>query len=212
MLGPPGSGKGTQARFLEQRFGARQIATGDILRDNIQNETELGIAARAFVETGGLVPDELVIKMIETELADSLGFVMDGFPRTVTQAQAFDAFLKAKHLDLNAVIYFRGDSETLIQRLQTRWTNPRTGRTYNTVSNPPRVAGIDDDDGGPLIAREDDRRETVAKRLDVFQKQTAPLIQYYRDAGALVEVDGLLDVAHVTRAIEDALDPASVPT
>ncbi|MDQ6826225.1 MAG: nucleoside monophosphate kinase [Candidatus Eremiobacteraeota bacterium] len=197
---------------MEQRFGARQIATGDILRDNIQNETELGIAARAFVETGGLVPDELVIKMIETELADSLGFVMDGFPRTVTQAQAFDAFLKAKHLDLNAVIYFRGDSETLIQRLQTRWTNPRTGRTYNTVSNPPRVAGIDDDDGGPLIAREDDRRETVAKRLDVFQKQTAPLIQYYRDAGALVEVDGLLDVAHVTRAIEDALDPASVPT
>jgi len=212
MLGPPGSGKGTQARALQQRFGAPQISTGDMLRDHINSESELGAAAQAFVASGGLVPDEIIIKMIEAELGESRGFIVDGFPRTVAQAQAFDAFLVQKGLALTAVIYFKADRQSLIQRLASRWTNPRTGRTYNTVSNPPRVAKVDDDDGGKLVQREDDQAETVTKRLDVFEKQTSPLIQYYRDAGTLIEVDALLDVAHVSREILDALDPESVPT
>jgi len=212
MLGPPGSGKGTQARALEQRFGARQISTGDMLRDHVQSESELGKAAQRFVESGGLVPDVIIIKMIEAELGESRGFIMDGFPRTVAQARAFDAFLAGKNLSLTAVIYFKADHQTLIERLASRWTNPRTGRTYNTVSNPPQVAEIDDDDAGPLMQREDDSAETVTKRLQVFEEQTSPLIQYYRDAGTLIEVDAMLDVAHVTREIEDALDPESVPT
>ncbi len=212
MLGPPGSGKGTQARALHRRFGAPQISTGDILRDHIQTESELGKRAQRYVESGGLVPDEIIIKMIEAELGESRGFVMDGFPRTVAQAQAFDKFLVDKGLSLTAVIYFNADRGTLIQRLASRWTNPRTGRTYNSVSNPPLSPGVDDDDGGPLMQREDDSAQTVSKRLDVFEEQTSPLIQYYRDAGTLIEVDGLLDVAHVTQEIEDALDPESVPT
>lgn len=212
MLGPPGSGKGTQARALEQRFGARQISTGDMLRDHVQSESELGKAAQHFVESGGLVPDDIIIKMIEAELGESRGFIMDGFPRTVTQARAFDAFLAGKGLSLTAVIYFKADRQALIQRLASRWTNPRTGRTYNTVSNPPRAARIDDDDGGPLMQREDDNPQKVTKRLSVFEKQTSPLVQYYRDAGTLIEIDAMLDVVHVTREIEDALDPESVPT
>ncbi|MDQ6932052.1 MAG: adenylate kinase [Candidatus Eremiobacteraeota bacterium] len=212
MLGPPGSGKGTQARALERRFGAPQISTGDILRDHIQTESDLGKSAQRYVASGGLVPDEIIIKMIEAELGENRGFVMDGFPRTVAQAQAFDRFLADKGLSLTAVIYFKADRQTLIQRLASRWTNPRSGRTYNSVSNPPLSPGVDDDDGGPLMQREDDSAETVSKRLDVFEEQTSPLIQYYRDAGTLIEVDGLLDVAHVTQEIEDALDPESVPT
>jgi adenylate kinase len=164
------------------------------------------------VESGGLVPDEIIIRMIEAELGETRGFIMDGFPRTVKQARAFDAFLADKRLSLTAVLYFKADRESMIHRLASRWTNPRTGRTYNAVSNPPRVAGIDDDDGGPLIQREDDTPEKVTKRLDVFEKETSPLIQYYRDAGTLIEIDALRDVAEVTREIEDALDPESVPT
>lgn len=208
MLGPPGAGKGTQAKILEQRFGARQIATGDILRENRTNGTELGKAAEGFMRRGELVPDELIVKMIESELAkQNAGFIMDGFPRTVAQADAFDALLQRMNARLDAVVLFKVDAKTLGDRLSARWTNPRTGRTYNTVTNPPRVPGIDDEDGGPLVQREDDRPETVAKRLAVYEAQTAPLIDYYRRAGKLVEVDGLAPVDDVTRQILAKVTP-----
>lgn len=202
MLGPPGAGKGTQAKILEQRFGARQIATGDILRENRTNGTELGKAAEGFMQRGELVPDELIVRMIEAELSkQTAGFIMDGFPRTVAQADALDALLRRMNVQLDAVVLFNVDARTLVERLGARWTNPRTGRTYNTITNPPRVAGIDDEDGGPLVQREDDRPETVAKRLAVYEAQTAPLIDYYRRAGKLVEVDGLAPVDDVARQI-----------
>lgn len=199
FLGPPGAGKGTQAQILQQRFGAKQISTGDILRENRNKGTELGKLAESYMDSGALVPDEVIIKMIEAELQKlDDGFIMDGFPRTVAQAQAFDALLKSRNTPLDAVVLFECNQETLLTRLTARWVNPRTGRSYNTVTSPPRVAGVCDDDGGPLVQREDDKPETVSKRLDVYQRQTAPLIDYYRGTGKLIELNALNSVDNVT--------------
>jgi len=206
FLGPPGAGKGTQARVLERTFSAKQISTGDLLRDHRARGTELGKAAEAYMALGELVPDDLIISMIEGELEKSpRGFVMDGFPRTVAQAQAFDAMLARKGWGLDAVVLFDADRATLIERLASRWSNPRNGRTYNALTNPPRVPGVDDEDGGPLVQREDDTAETVAKRLDVYEASTMPVAAYYRKSGKLIEVDGLGDVAAVTSALLSAL-------
>ncbi|HZZ00278.1 MAG TPA: adenylate kinase [Candidatus Baltobacteraceae bacterium] len=200
FLGPPGAGKGTQARILEERFGARQISTGDILRENRAQGTELGKQAESYMKAGELVPDDVIINMIAKELAKyPTGFIMDGFPRTIQQAMTFDQLLDHNGWPLDAVVLFDADRNTLISRLSSRWSNPRNGRTYNAITNPPRVAGIDDEDGGPLVQREDDRVETVAHRLDVYDEQTKPLVEYYRNANKLVEVDALQnvpDVAH----------------
>ncbi|MGZ3498555.1 MAG: adenylate kinase [Vulcanimicrobiaceae bacterium] len=205
FLGPPGAGKGTQAQILESKFGVKQISTGDILRENRAKGTDLGKQAEGFMQRGELVPDDLVIKMIENVLDanGTAGFIMDGFPRTVAQAQALDALLDAKKLGLDAVVLFSADRPTLMTRLTSRWTNPRSGKIYNTITNPPKAAGIDDEDGGPLVQREDDKPETVAKRLDVYDAQTAPLVEYYRNTGKLVEVDGLAPIETVTRQILD---------
>jgi adenylate kinase len=206
FLGPPGAGKGTQARVLDRRFGARQISTGDILREQRAAGTELGRLAESFMTSGALVPDQVIIDMVGAELANSpAGFVMDGFPRTVAQAEAFDTFLAQKGWPLNSVVLFDADRATLIARLSARWSNPRNGRTYNAVTNPPRIAGVDDDDGGPLVQREDDKAETVGKRLDVYDEQTRPWIEYYRRGGKLVEVDALAAVDEVTRQLLDAI-------
>lgn len=194
--------------LLQERFGAKQVSTGDILRENRKAGTPLGKTAQGYMDSGALVPDEVIIAMIEAELPKlRSGFIMDGFPRTVAQAEAFDELLARSGMTLDAVVLFNADRETLTARLTARWTNPRTGRTYNTLTNPPRVAGMDDDDGGPLVQREDDRPETVAKRLDVYEAQTAPLVEYYRRTGKLVEVDGLAPIAGVTDQIIARIAP-----
>ena len=206
FLGPPGAGKGTQARILAGRFGTAQISTGDILRDHRARGTELGNEAEGYMQRGELVPDALMVDMIGNELENhTSGFIMDGFPRTVAQAQAFDALLSRKGWPLDAVVLFDADRQTLITRLSARWSNPRNGRTYNATTNPPRSAGVDDEDGGPLIQREDDRPETVAKRLDVYDAQTRPLIEYYRKSGKLIEIDGLQNVDNVARQMLQAI-------
>lgn len=206
FLGPPGAGKGTQARILEERFGARQISTGDILRDNRSRGTDLGKKAEGYMKRGELVPDALIVAMIEKELEKApSGFIMDGFPRTVAQAEAFDGLLARKGWSLDAVVLFEADRETLISRLSARWSNPRNGRTYNSITNPPRVAGIDDEDGGPLVQREDDRAETVAHRLDVYDQQTTPLVAYYHNTGKLVEIDALQSVDDVAHQLTHAI-------
>lgn len=209
FLGPPGAGKGTQAQILQERFGAKQISTGDILRENRNKGTELGKLAESYMLSGALVPDEVIIKMIEAELEKLQGgFIMDGFPRTVAQAQAFDALLLTRKTPLDAVVLFNADHDTLFTRLTARWTNPRTGKSYNSVTNPPRVAGVDDEDGGPLVQREDDKPETVTKRLEVYERQTAPLIDYYRATGKLLEIDALASVENVTRELVSKIEAA----
>ncbi len=206
FLGPPGAGKGTQARLLHDRFGLKQISTGDILRENLARGTGLGKEAEGYMQRGQLVPDQLVIEMIEHELERTPdGFIMDGFPRTVAQAEALDALLARRGTPLNAAVLFDGKRSALVARLAARWTNPRTGRTYNALTNPPKVAGIDDEDGGELVQREDDRPETVAKRLDVYDRQTRPLVEYYRKAGILTEVDALQSFAAVAEKIASAI-------
>lgn len=202
FLGPPGAGKGTQAKILEKRYGPHQVSTGDILRAHRARGTELGTLAEGYMTRGELVPDELMIKMIEGELHRySSGFIMDGFPRTVAQAEALDSLLNEEHAPLDAVVVFNIDHDTLVTRLTSRWTNPRTGKSYNALTNPPRVPGVCDEDLGPLIQREDDKAETVRKRLEVYDEQTSPLVEYYRRGGKLVEVDALAPVDDVTRQI-----------
>ena len=212
FLGPPGAGKGTQARILHDRFGLEQISTGDMLRRNCVEQTELGRKAEGYMARGELVPDALVIAMIERELRRlPTGFVMDGFPRNVAQAEALDALLVRRGWPLDAAILFTADRPTLIARLASRWTNPRSGRTYNVLTNPPKVAGIDDEDGGELVQRDDDRAETVATRLDVYDAQTRPLIEYYRKTGKLVDVDALASVEAVAERIASAIGTTHVP-
>jgi adenylate kinase len=179
------------------------------LRENLSRGTRLGNEAEGYMQRGQLVPDALVIEMIEHELERATdGFVMDGFPRTVAQAEALDRLLARRGLPLDAAVVFSGDRAALVARLAARWTNPRNGRTYNALTNPPKVAGIDDVDGGALIQREDDCAETVTKRLDVYDLQTRPLIEYYRKAGKLVEVDALASVKSVAERIAASISPS----
>ena len=200
FLGPPGAGKGTQAKILEDRFGYRQISTGDILRRHRAEKTALGAEAQSFMDAGKLVPDDLIIRMMEAELANAENVIVDGFPRTIPQAEAFDALLVRTGLTAFAVI-FDVDYAVLTERIVGRWSNPRTGRVYHEKYAPPKVAGIDDEDGGPLVQRPDDSADVVTKRLAVYDAETAPLIAHYEKTGAFVHVNGLGEIADVTNAI-----------
>jgi adenylate kinase len=205
FLGPPGAGKGTQAKALEDRFGLRQISTGDILRRHVAAKTELGLQAKSFMESGKLVTDDLIIAMMEHELKGSESFILDGFPRTVAQAGALDALLARLELPLTAVLLFEADRDTLFARLTGRWTNPRSGRSYHMLFNPPVAAGVDDEDGGPLIQRPDDTADVVSKRLSTYELETAPLVAYYEPRGILVRIDSLKPIDVVAADVQHAL-------
>ncbi len=204
FLGPPGAGKGTQAKILEDRFGYRQISTGDILRRHRSEKTALGLEAQDYMSAGKLVPDDLIIRMMEAELEHVSDAIVDGFPRTIPQAEAFDALLAGKGITPLAVV-FDVDYAVLTERITGRWSNPRTGRVYHTTFNPPKVAGIDDEDGGVLVQREDDRPAVVAERIAVYDEQTKPLIAYYDEHGQTIHVDALGEIDAVTHAIIEAI-------
>ncbi len=207
FLGPPGAGKGTQAKILEHDLGAKQLSTGDILRENVKNDTSLGREAKPHMTSGGLVPDNLIIRMMGEYLATVETPILDGFPRTVPQAQALDDFLHENRLDATAVL-FDVDMDVLTERLTGRWTNPRSGRVYHEKFNPPKIAGIDDEDGGELVQRDDDRSETVKKRLATYEKETAPLVHYYENDSPtvrFVRVNGLAPIDEVTEQLRALL-------
>jgi len=205
LLGPPGSGKGTQAKVLEERLGARQISTGDLLRKHVAGDTDLGKEAKTYMSEGALVPDPIIVAMVEGQLKGVESFNLDGFPRTVAQAEALDAMLARLAKPLTAVVLLDVERNQLVRRLSGRWSNPRTGRVYHAEFNPPVVKWIDDDDGGPLVQRPDDDPEVVAKRLETYDVQTAPLIDYYDKLGMTVRLDANQPIDAVTDALLQAI-------
>jgi adenylate kinase len=203
FLGPPGAGKGTQAKVLEERFGYRQLSTGDILRRHRAEKTPLGQEAQGYMDRGELVPDDLIIRMVEDELASQPGEVIfDGFPRTVAQAEALDALLRRTQRPAVA-ISFDVDNDVLTERLTGRWTHAPSGRTYHVEHNPPKTAGIDDVTGEPLIQRADDKAETIRTRLAEYDAKTAPLIGYYGESPetSLLHVDALAPIETVSEQL-----------
>ncbi|RUM59484.1 MAG: adenylate kinase [Persephonella sp.] len=188
FLGAPGAGKGTQAQRLSEEKGFIQVSTGDILRANVKNKTELGKKAKEYMEAGQLVPDELIISMIEDELRKLEGkdIILDGFPRTVKQAEALEDLLKKLGRSLDYVILFDVSDEEVIKRITGRRIDPKTGKVYHMIYNPP-PADV------KVIQREDDKEEVVKKRLEVYHSQTAPLIDYYEKRGRLVRIDASTD-------------------
>jgi adenylate kinase len=193
LMGGPGAGKGTQAKRLEQTLGLPQIATGDLFREHLKKETELGKAAREYMDAGELVPDEVTVAMAEERIARpdcGRGALFDGFPRTLPQAQALDDLLAQLGARVNIVPYIHVSREVLLARLAGRWTCSVCGRVYHVLFNPPQTAGVCDRDGGELYQRADDTVETQKRRIEVYFEQTAPLVESYRQRGLLVEIDG----------------------
>lgn len=187
FLGPPGAGKGTIAAIVKDAYKIPHISTGDLFRANIKNETELGKQVKEILASGNLVPDEITIKMVGNRLSESDandGYILDGFPRTIAQADAL-----ASMSDVDYVVNFVIERETILKRLSGRRVCKSTGRTYHILYNPPKVEGIDDETGEPLIQRDDDKEEAILNRLDVYEKSTAPLIDYYKKKGLLIDLD-----------------------
>ena len=208
MLGPPGVGKGTQAKILAERKGLAHVSSGDLFRDNMKNQTELGQLAQSFMNKGELVPDDVTIAMVRERISRpdcQAGAILDGFPRTPAQADALKQMLTGFGGDVDYVPFINADEQVLIKRLSGRWTCRANGHIFHALFNPPKKSGICDLDGSELYQREDDKVETVTRRIQVYTEQTAPLIAYYREAGKLVEIDGAQPIEQVTAALMKAI-------
>jgi adenylate kinase len=211
LLGAPGAGKGTQATYIKEKFNIPQISTGDMLRAAVKAGTALGLEAKKFMDAGGLVPDEVIIGMIQERIKDDDckdGFLFDGFPRTIPQAEA----MKQAGVDIDYVVEIDVPDEEIIKRMSGRRMHLASGRTYHVVFNPPKVAGKDDVTGEDLVQRDDDREETVMKRLEVYHSQTKPLVDYYSNwaqtgdkAPKYVKITGVGSVDQIKQQIFDAL-------
>ncbi len=204
MLGAPGAGKGTQAKMLADKYMIPHISTGDIFRANIKNGTELGQKAKTYMDQGLLVPDELVCDLVVDRVQQedcAKGYILDGFPRTIPQAEALDAALAKLGAKIDYAVNVEVPDENIVRRMSGRRACVECGATYHIVYNPTKVEGICDKCGKELILRDDDKPETVTKRLNVYHEQTQPLIDYYTKQGALVEVDGTMNMDDVFNAI-----------
>ncbi|TDT70658.1 adenylate kinase [Hypnocyclicus thermotrophus] len=199
LFGAPGAGKGTQAKFLIEKYGIPQISTGDILREAVKNETEMGKEAKRYMDDGKLVPDNIIIGIIKDRLKEEdckSGFILDGFPRTIPQAEALEELLKELNISLDKVISLNVPDEDIIERITGRRVSKSTGKIYHIKFNPPVDEKEED-----LYQRADDTEETVKKRLDAYHNQTAPLFDFYKNKGILVEIDGTKTVNEVTKDI-----------
>jgi adenylate kinase len=208
LLGPPGAGKGTQAQVISKSLGLPHISSGDIFRNNIKNQTELGKLAKGYMDKGELVPDDVTIAMIRERLSEpdcATGALLDGFPRTPAQAAALDKMLSEFDGSVQKVPLISVVEEVLVERLTGRWTCRAQGHVYHEKYNPPKSAGMCDVDGSELYQRDDDKAETVKRRIRVYLEQTQPLIDYYQRQGKLVEVDGTQAIERVSADILAAL-------
>ena len=208
LVGPPGAGKGTQAQFIASHLSIPKISTGDIFRDNVSHGTALGRRAQAYMERGDLVPDEVTIAMVTDRLADDdaqTGFLLDGFPRNVPQAETLTKMLLSADTKLDVVLELVVDDDEVVRRLSGRRTCRRCGRIWHMSFDPPTVAGICDDCGGELFQRDDDREQTIRHRLEVYQEQTSPLVSFYADEGTLLGLDATGPVDEITERALSAL-------
>ena len=212
LLGPPGAGKGTQAKLIEERHGMKQLSTGDMLRAAVAAGTGTGQKAKAIMDRGELVSDDIVVSIIADRLDApdvKKGFVLDGFPRNTAQAGALDKMLSGKGLKLDAVIEMKVDDEALVERIAGRYTCAKCGKGYHDTFAKPKTPGVCDVCGSTeFIRRADDNEKTVHDRLAIYNKQTAPLVAYYGARGSLKSIDGMADIAQVTRQIEEVLNSA----
>lgn len=212
LMGPPGAGKGTQAEHLTAEFGIPQISTGDMFRAAVKNGTPLGKEAKSYMDKGALVPDTVTIGIVKERLSEDdckKGWILDGFPRTTAQAAALDAMLHDMGIALTAVINIMADHDDLVKRISGRLSCRKCGATFHKLFKKPKQEGVCDLCGGELYQRDDDKAETVAQRLDVYKKSTAPLIDYYKERGCYVEINGSQSMDHVQRDIDAALEKAS---
>jgi adenylate kinase len=212
LLGPPGSGKGTQAKRIQQAHGLVQLSTGDMLRSATDSDTEFGRRVKAIMDSGQLVPDDIIIEMIDRRIVQPdcrEGFILDGFPRTVPQAEALDTMLARHGLELDHVILLDVDEAALVDRLSERFTCSQCGASYHDRYNRPRREAVCDGCGGTEFTRRaDDRPEAVRARFEVYRRQTAPILPYYEGRGTLRRVDGMADIDTVTREIDKILGSA----
>lgn len=209
LLGPPGAGKGTQAVKIVEKYSIPHISTGDIFRENIKNETELGNRAKAYMDRGELVPDELVVEIATDRLTKDdckNGFLLDGFPRTIFQAEKLDEFLTKRGEKIDKVINIDVEKEALVKRITGRRVCKACGASYHVVNIPPRKDGVCDLCNGELVQRADDTEETVLNRIDVYNKQTKPLVDYYDKAGVIINIDGNKDLDDVLADIVKGLE------
>lgn len=208
LLGPPGAGKGSQAKKIIEDFGVTHISTGDIFRKNIKEETELGLKVKEIIANGELVSDELTNNLVIDKLSNEKfenGFMLDGWPRNINQAKAFDKWLKDTENELNEVIYIDADTEVLIERISGRRVCINCGATYHITNFPPEVEGICDVCGSELVQRPDDNEDTARSRVEVYEQQTSPLIKYYTEKGKLHKYNGNLDLDDVYEEIKNSL-------
>lgn len=202
LLGPPGVGKGTQAKILSEQTGLAHISSGDLFRENLKNQTELGKLAQTYMTKGELVPDDVTIAMVRDRLRlpdAAAGAILDGFPRTPAQAESLESMLQEFNGHVDVVPFVTADEDVLVERLGGRWTCRANGHIFNEKSNPPKNDKVCDFDGSELYQRDDDKAETVKRRIEVYFNQTSPLISYYRDHGKLVEIDGTRSIDQVTQ-------------
>ena len=212
FLGPPGAGKGTQAKFLEEKYGACQVSTGDILRKAVRDRTPLGKKASEYLDKGELVPDDIMLNLVAERLKErdcEKGFILDGFPRTVAQAEGLERILEDLGWGLDCVFCMQVPQGVIVQRLSGRRSCKKCGGLYHTVFNPPRKEGFCDRCDGELYQRQDDLEETVAARLRVFERQTSPLVSFYRKRGLLREINGVGSVEEIRSRVFQAVGEAS---